>query len=125
MIIRTSSFFIIFMKLFSHLSKSDRVFVSHRAPHGPLGSTATLDTALTKYILKSGITVNTGEHYGMHSLRKTLATNMLVSGVTLPVITQTLGHQDPKSTEIYLKTDMQGLLQCALDPDDGYEEVLA
>ena len=106
-------------------TKSDRVFVSHRAPHGPLGSTATLDTALTKYILKSGITVNTGEHYGMHSLRKTLATNMLVSGVTLPVITQTLGHQDPKSTEIYLKTDMQGLLQCALDPDDGYEEVLA
>lgn len=106
-------------------TKSDRVFVSHRAPHGPLGSTATLDTALTKYIMKSGITVSTGEHYGMHSLRKTLATNMLVSGASLPVITQTLGHRDPKSTEIYLKTDMQGLLQCALDPDDGYGEVPA
>lgn len=101
---------------------SDRVFVRHTSPHGPMGSSATLDTALTKYILKAGITVKKGEHYGMHSLRKTLATNMLVSGASLPVITQTLGHHDPKSTEIYLKTDMWGLMQCALDPDEGYGE---
>ena len=58
----------------------------------------------------------------MHSLRKTLATNMLVSGTALPVITQTLGHQDPKSTELYLSTDIQGLKQCALDPDEEYGE---
>ena len=67
--------------------------------------------------------VNKNEHYGMHSLRSTLATNMLVSGAALPVISQTLGHLDPKSTEIYLRTDMQGLMQCALDPDEGYGEV--
>ena len=90
--------------------------------HGPLGSTATMDTVLTKYILKAGIIVKSGEHYGMHSLRKTLATNMLVSGTALPVITQTLGHQDPKSTELYLSTDIQGLKQCALDPDEEYGE---
>lgn len=106
-------------------SDSDRIFVRHSTPHGPLGSTASLDTVLTKYILKAGIEVRTGEHYGMHSLRKTLATNMLVSGAAFPVITQTLGHQDPKSTELYLQTDIQGLIQCALDPDDGYGEVSA
>lgn len=106
-------------------TNSDRLFVRHSSPHGPLGSTASLDTVLTKYILKAGIEVRSGEHYGMHSLRKTLATNMLVSGAALPVITQTLGHQDPKSTELYLQTDIHGLMQCALDPDDGYGEVPA
>lgn len=103
-------------------TSSDRIFVRHSSPHGPLGSTATMDTVLTKYILKAGIIVKSGEHYGMHSLRKTLATNMLVSGTALPVITQTLGHQDPKSTELYLSTDIQGLKQCALDPDEEYGE---
>lgn len=102
---------------------SDRVFVKHTSSHGPIGSSATLDSALTKYILKAGINVNKNEHYGMHSLRSTLVTNMLVSGAALPVISQTLGHLDPKSTEIYLRTDMQGLMQCALDPDEGYGEV--
>lgn len=104
-------------------ASSDRIFIRHSSPHGPLGNTATLDTVLRKYIIKSGITVNKGEHYGLHSLRKTLATNMLVSGAALPIITQTLGHKDPKTTEIYLQTDMRGLLQCAIDPDEGYEEV--
>ena len=106
-------------------TNSDRIFVRHNSPHGPLGSTASLDTVLTKYILKAGIEIRNGEHYGLHSLRKTLATNMLVSGAEFPVITQTLGHQDPKSTELYLQADIQGLMQCALDPDDGYGEVPA
>lgn len=104
-------------------TSSDRVFVKHTSSHGPIGSSATLDTALAKYILKAGIDINKKEHYGMHSLRSTLATNMLVSGAALAIITQTLGHQDPKSTEIYLRTDIQGLMQCALDPDEGYGEV--
>lgn len=104
-------------------TKSDRVFVRHISPHGAMGSTATLDTALTKYILKAGIEKSRGESYGMHSLRKTLATNMLASGAALPIITQTLGHVNPKSTECYLKADIQGLRQCALDPDEGYSGV--
>lgn len=42
---------------------------------------------------------------------------MLTSGAPLPVISQTLGHQDIKTTEIYLKVDVEHLRRCALDPD--------
>lgn len=103
-------------------TKSDHVFIRHRAPFGPIGGTAALDSALSRCIMKSGITVNPNEHYGMHSLRNTLAKNMLVSGAPLPAITQTLGHEDPKSTEIYLKTNIEDLRLCALDPDEDKEE---
>lgn len=93
------------------------VFVRHQAPYGPIGSTATLDTALGKYIMKAGITIKKGEHRGMHTLRNSLAKNMLDAGAAIPVISQTLGHADINTTAIYLKIDIEGLRQCALDPD--------
>lgn len=103
-------------------TKSDHVFVRHRAPFGPIGGTAALDSALSRCIMKSGIPIKPKEHYGMHSLRNTLARNMLLTGASLPTITQTLGHEDPKSTEIYLKTNIDDLRRCALDPDEDEEE---
>lgn len=94
------------------------VFVRHQAPYGPIGSTATLDTALGRYIMKAGITIKKGEHRGMHTLRNSLAKNMLDAGAAIPVISQTLGHADINTTAIYLKIDIEGLRQCALDPDE-------
>ena len=94
----------------------DHVFVRHRAPFGPLGGSG-LGTALRRYIIKAGIDTKGRGHHGLHSLRSTLAGNMLTSGAPLPVISQTLGHQDIKTTEIYLKIDVEHLRRCALDPD--------
>ena len=94
----------------------DHVFVRHRAPFGPLGGSG-LGTALRRYIVKAGIDTKGRGHHGLHSLRSTLAGNMLTSGAPLPVISQTLGHQDIKTTEIYLKVDVEHLRRCALDPD--------
>ena len=95
---------------------NDHVFVRHRAPFGPLGGSG-LGTALRRYIIKAGIETKGRGHHGLHSLRSTLAGNMLTSGASLPVISQTLGHQDIKTTELYLKIDMEHLRTCALDPD--------
>lgn len=95
---------------------NDHVFVRHRAPFGPLGGSG-LGTALRRYIIKAGIETKGRGHHGLHSLRSTLAGNMLTSGASLPVISQTLGHQDIKTTEIYLKIDVEHLRMCALDPD--------
>ena len=67
--------------------------------------------------MKAGIDTCGRGHHGLHSLRSTLAGNMLTSGAPLPVISQTLGHQDIKTTEIYLKVDVEHLRRCALDPD--------
>lgn len=100
----------------------DHVFVRHRAPFGQLGGSE-LGTALRRYIVKAGIDTKGRGHHGLHSLRNTLAGNMLTSGAPLPVISQILGHQDIKATEIYLKVDIEHLRRCALDPDAYWNPV--
>ena len=52
------------------------------------------------------------KHRGMHSLRHTAASRMLESGVPLETISQILGHEDPDSTDVYLKTDVERLREC-------------
>lgn len=93
----------------------DCVFTRHIAPYGPIGSTSGLDFALGRYIMKAGIKLKKGERHGIHTLRNSLAKNMLDAGAPLPVISQTLGHQNVNTTAIYLKIDLDGLRQCALD----------
>lgn len=99
-------------------TKSDHVFVRHKAPFTSIRGTAALDSAINRCLIKAGVSKKPGEHYGMHSLRSTLARNMLTSGAALTTISQTLGHEDPKSTEIYLKTNIDDLRLCAIDPDE-------
>ncbi len=53
--------------------------------------------------------------HGLHTLRNSLAKNMLDTGAPLPIISQTLGHQNVNTTAIYLKIDIDGLRKCALD----------
>ena len=36
----------------------------------------------------------------------------------LPVITTILGHSDSDITAVYLKTDLEKLAQCVLEPED-------
>lgn len=103
-------------------TKSDHVFVRHRAPFTSIRGTAALDSVISICMLKAHISMEPSEHYGMHSLRSTLATNMLSSGAALSTISQTLGHEEPKNTEIYLKIHLEYLRLCAIDPD---EEVVA
>lgn len=93
----------------------DCVFTRHIAPYGPIGSTSGLDYALGRYIMKAGIKIKQGEHHGLHTLRNSLAKNMLDVGAPLPVISQTLGHENVNTTAIYLKIDLDGLRKCALD----------
>lgn len=96
----------------------DCVFVRHMPPYRALGSTSGLDRALDQYMMKAGVKIAKGERHGMHTLRSSFAKNMLDAGAPLPVISQTLSHRDINSTAIYLKIDIEGLRQCALDPND-------
>ena len=100
----------------------DCVFTRHIAPYGPIGSTSGLDFALGRYIIKAGIKLEKGERHGIHTLRNSLAKNMLDVGAPLPIISQTLGHQNVNTTAIYLKIDLEGLRKCALDISE-WEEV--
>ena len=72
-------------------------------------------------MLKAGLRIPLDVHCGLHSLRSTLARNMLESKTPLPVISEVLGHQSIHTTSIYLKIDLDGLRKCALDPEEVFQ----
>lgn len=99
---------------------SECVFVRHKAPFNAFGDRNAFNKELHRYIVKAGINIPGGRLHGMHSLRSTLAGNMLEARSPLPVISETLGHQSVNTTSIYLKVDLEGLRKCALDPEEVF-----
>jgi len=99
------------------------VFVRLKAPFKAFGKDANLHNIITKYRIKAGITITRGKRHGLHSLRHTLASNLLESGATLIMISEVLGHVNSKSAGIYLHTGIEGLRQCALDPEEVFVDV--
>jgi len=101
-------------------TKCNRLFVRHRAPFDAVGENESFYRELHRYMMKAELEVPIGVHCGMHSLRSTLAKNMLEAKTPLPVISEVLGHQNVNTTSIYLKIDINGLRKCALDPDEVF-----
>ncbi len=54
-------------------------------------------------------------HHGSHSLRSSLATNMLKNNIPLGDISQVLGHATIKTTEQYISKDITHLKELALE----------
>lgn len=96
----------------------ENLFVRHRPPYKAFGETETFHKSLHRYMVKAGLKIPLNSYHGMHSLRSTLARNMLEAQAPLPVISETLGHQNINTTSIYLKIDIDGLRKCALDPEE-------
>lgn len=80
---------------------------------GPLKS-STIHSVVTRYIKKANITGWTEKKHGAHSLRHSLASNMLKRNTSLPVISTVLGHQNTETTKIYLKVDTENLRKCCI-----------
>ena len=99
----------------------DRVFIRHRAPYDSFGENDSFQHSLHRYMLKAGLRIPLDVHCGLHSLRSTLARNMLESKTPLPVISEVLGHQSIHTTSIYLKIDLDGLGKFALDPEEVFQ----
>jgi integrase len=98
----------------------NRLFIRHRAPFDSFGENESFYRELHRYMQIAGITPPTGVHCGLHSLRSTLARNMLEAKTPLPVISEVLGHTNINTTSIYLKIDLDGLRKCALDPEEVF-----
>jgi len=101
-------------------TNSECLFVRHRAPFNAFGDRNAFNKELHRYILKAGLNMPGDQRHGMHSLRSTLAGNMLEIKAPLPVISEALGHQSVNTTSIYLKIDVEGLRKCALDPEEVF-----
>jgi integrase/recombinase XerD len=101
------------------------IFLSAAAPYGKL-SNAILFRVIGKSLQQAGIDTMERKR-GPHSLRHSLATNLLGLNEPLPVISEILGHSSTASTMFYLRVDFKQLQQCALDvpcvPSSFYENL--
>jgi len=88
------------------------IFVTGIAPYKEISSNV-LSLNISKWIRMAGIDINRRKT-GAHSLRHSLATNLLNINETLPVISEILGHSTSQSTTTYLRVSYEQLRQCAL-----------
>jgi len=104
------------------ITNSECLFVRHKAPFNAFASHNAFSKELHRYIVKAGLNIPGGRIHGMHSLRSTLAGNMLDVKTPLPIISEALGHQSVNTTSIYLKIDLEGLRKCAVDPEGVFSD---
>lgn len=96
-------------------STSEYVFLRLLAPHQKLAECTSLNNILKKYLKSTSISHQPGDGKSFHSLRRSMGTWMLESGVPLTTISQVLGHKKQDSTKQYLSMDYKRLAECALD----------
>lgn len=96
-------------------SQYDNVFLRHLAPFEPIQSVSAFYKMLTQYVAKAGVKPGGKARAGTHSLRHTLASELLQNNVEINTIADILGHSDPETTRNYLKVNISALSQCALE----------
>ncbi len=82
--------------------------------HGTPLSPQTIHSIVGKYMRAADIAHWKEKKHGPHSLRHSLASNMLKNNVSMPVISTVMGHQRTETTKIYLKVDAEKLALCPL-----------
>lgn len=93
------------------------IFIRHIAPYEAFGEDDNLHHIISKYMRISGFTDFHHRKHGLHSLRHSIAGNMLDQGVPMPTISEILGHSSTNTTMIYTKIDIKQLRSCALEVD--------
>lgn len=86
--------------LMSRLDECDSVFVTERQPIKFMGRRA-IQREIDKIAEQSGLEVNVYPHL----IRHTTATHLLNSGMSLNILQQILGHDDPSTTLVYAELD--------------------
>lgn len=106
-------------------SDDEHIFLSHRAPHNPI-DTSTIYSIIAKGFNDAGINTE-GKKHGGHSLRASLATDMVNTGESYEQTRKILGHRSPEVIKHYAKLDIERLRICALEtrpPAEFFERFL-
>lgn len=90
------------------------IFVRHRALFQPFAEDNTFYHIINKYMTLAGINLNNRKH-GLHSMRHSIASNLLKNHTPYQVITGILGHENASTTKLYLRIDIQQLRTVALE----------
>jgi site-specific recombinase XerD len=98
-------------------SEDSHIFLKLNAPNDVMAANS-IHHLVHMRLLDAGIHVPPGKKHGPHALRHSLASALLEDGVSLPVISEALGHSDTDTTSIYMKIDTAKLRECALEVPD-------
>lgn len=96
-------------------TETKSIFVSHIPPFRSIGQSNNLYNMIMKYIVMAGIPVIGKSRTGMHSLRHSLASELMQNNVEITTISEILGHSTVETTRQYMRVNLSGLRQCALD----------
>jgi len=102
------------------VTESQNVFIKHNAPYDGL---VNLHSIMEKHTHLAGIKMDAMQLKGLHILRHTLASGLIMQGEAYGTVSAALGHKNTKSTDTYAHIDVEGLIQCALEPwEVGFSE---
>lgn len=92
----------------------DYILTTLYAPYTRIKSSSTIHRAITRAMDLAGVNYE-GKHHGAHTLRHSLATNMVNNNVPISAISQVLGHSSSRTTEIYITKDTTHLRELSLE----------
>lgn len=92
----------------------DYVFVTRYAPYTKYAEASGMHRMVEQCMRVAGIEYE-GRHHGPHSLRHSLATNLMADNVPTSAIANILGHSSTGTTEIYLTVDETHLKEISLE----------
>jgi integrase/recombinase XerD len=95
------------------------VFIKASAPYTDYADSNSFHNIVKKYLEAAKIEYKSSKHHGLHSMRHSLAGNMLLDGTPMPIISNILGHRYSDTTTKYLKIDIPQLRQVALEVPHG------
>lgn len=89
------------------------VFLSAKAPYRPM-TRISLNGVIIRIMRSSGVDTS-NRRFGPHSMRHSLASNLLRQGTPISTISSVLGHESIQTTMEYLRIDVTNLKECVLD----------
>jgi site-specific recombinase XerD len=93
------------------------LFIRTRAPHEPYSENNRFTGRISFYFQKSGVQIK-GKHHGLHSLRHSLASQLLKQLTPITSIANALGHNSIEATKRYIQIDIEQLRAIALEVPD-------
>ena len=98
-----------YLKVVRPKSSHRQVFLTRRAPVGPISNGA-MWAVVSRQLRKRAPSL---KHHGPHSIRHACATRLINQGLSLKEIGDHLGHRDVEATRIYAKVDLARLREVA------------
>lgn len=101
-------------------SDDPHVFIKHRSPHEPYAQNDHFSYRISRYFVMAGVnTVN--KHHGLHSMRHSLATELIADEFPVNEVATIMGHTTIASTNTYIWSDIRHLKIAALEVP-GYDK---